>query len=158
MKRILLLAAACASLATAAAAAQTATPAPAPPPPPGAGPGARSGDGPGGHMMMRRFGGQGGRMMQRATPEERAKRRADMFAKMDANKNGQVTFDEYRGYIEAERLERQKRQFERFSGGQSAVTLDQLNARALQREREMEQRFQDRRGRRGPPPGGPVGQ
>jgi hypothetical protein len=76
---------------------------------------------------------------------------------MDANKNGQVTFEEYRAFIEAERLERQKRQFERFSGGQSAVTLDQLNARALEREQEMRKRFEGRRGGRGPGPDGPGG-
>lgn len=155
MKKILLLAAACAAMATAAT-AQT------PAPPAGAGPGQAVGPGygppPGGRFDGRRFGRPGARAIgPRLTPEERAKRRADLFAKMDADRNGQVTFEEYRGYIEAQRLERQKRQFERFSGGQSAVTLDQLNARALQRERDLEKRFQDRRGRRGPPPGGPGG-
>jgi hypothetical protein len=152
MKTMLILAVAATALASAASAQIPSPPRqpPAardlPPPPPGQGPAARRFDGPGGPGGVR----------GRATPEARTQRRADLFARMDGNRDGQVTFEEYRAFIEAERLARQKRQFERFSGGQSAVTLDQLNARALQRERDLEQRFEQRRQRRdspGPPRG-----
>jgi len=98
-------------------------------------------------------------MRFRLTPEERAKRRADQFAKLDANKDGKVTEPEFHAFIEARKREREHRMFLRFSGDQDAVTLDQLNARALTRERAMENRMRDRRGfspGRGAPPPPPL--
>lgn len=95
---------------------------------------------------------RGGRMgpgrFQRPSAEDRAKRRAEQFGRMDANRDGRVTEPEFNAYIEARKRERQHRAFLRFSGDQDAVTLDQLNARALERERAMERRRGE--GRRGP--------
>ena len=92
-------------------------------------------------------------MMHRpyATKEELEKRQADAFARMDVNKDGKVTFEEFRADMERRKLERQRAMFKRFSGGQDSVTLDQLKAREAQR-------FEGRggrggpEGRRGPPP------
>jgi hypothetical protein len=119
--------------------------APTPPPPPPGGQAQAQGPhmrGPGGRFHDFR----GARGFQRANPEERAKRRAEMFARMDANRDGRVTEPEFHAFHEARKRERQHRMFQRFSGGQDSVTLDQLNARALTRERQMQERFQNRRG------------
>ncbi len=131
--------------------------APAAPAPPSSPPGAQAGQHGPGMMEHGRMGpGQMGRMGRmgpghmgmgmRLTPEERAKRRADQFARIDANKDGKVTESEFRAFIEARKREREHQMFLRFSGDQEAVTLDQLNARALTRERAMENRMRGRRG------------
>jgi hypothetical protein len=115
------------------------------PPPPRHGPPGGPDGGRGGEIGR-------GRMGHRpyATREELQKRQADAFARMDANKDGRVTFEEFRADLERRKLERQREMFKRFSGGQDSVTLDQLKAREAQR-------FQGRgRGgpgeRRAPPP------
>ena len=159
----------CVSTAAMAAPATTPAPPPAGAPAPGGprmGPGMMGPGGPGmmgpgmmGHGQWGRMGrGRRGMGMMggpRATTAELAKRRADMFARIDANKDGKVTEGEFHAFIEARKREREHRMFQRFSGGQDAVTLDQLNAKALERERAMEGR---RGGGRGPGgPGGPRG-
>ena len=153
MKSSLLLTGAFGALILALAVPALAAPAaPAPPPPPGA-----QAPGPD-RMSPGRMGRMAPGMRFRLTPEERAKRRAEQFAKLDANKDGRVTEPEFHAYIEAQKREREHRAFLRFSGDQDAVTLDQLNARALTRERAMENRMRERGGRgagpgrRGPPP------
>jgi len=78
----------------------------------------------------------------RLSPEERKKILAERFAKMDANRDGRVTFEEFHAAREAARLERQKAAFSRLTGGKDVLTLDQL------------ERFADRRGPRGPMRGG----
>jgi hypothetical protein len=132
----------------------------APPPQPGGQPGqpgAAMGHDRMGPGQMGRMGRMGpGRMGMRLTPEERAKRRADQFTKMDANKDGKVTEPEFRAFAEARKGEREHQMFLRFSGDQESVTLDQLNARALTRERAMENRMRDRRGGRGMPGARPA--
>jgi hypothetical protein len=44
-----------------------------------------------------------------------------------------VTFEEFRADLERRKLERERRMFMRFSGGQDSVTLDQLKAREARR-------------------------
>lgn len=161
MKSSLLFTGAVGALSLALALPVLAAPAaPATPPGPQAGPPGPDRMGPRG---MTRMGpgpmGMRGGMRFRLTPEERAKRRADQFAKLDANKDGKVTEPEFHAFIEARKREREHRMFLRFSGDQDAVTLDQLNARALTRERAMENRMRDRRGfspGRGAPPPPPL--
>ena len=142
MKKALLIMAGAASLLAAdLAAAQTPAAPPAPPPGPGGEGHHFRGPGPGGpgRMMMMRRG-----MRERPSLEDIQKRNGEAFARMDANKDGKVTYDEFRREIERRREERQRRMFERFSGGQDSVTLDQLNARAAERYNQ-----------RGRGPGGP---
>jgi opacity protein-like surface antigen len=156
MKKFLLIAVGAASLLAAdIAAAQTQPAPPAPPAAPGGGPGFGRG-GPGfdrwgpGFDRGGRHGFRGGRGRfdrHRPTLEEAEKRNAERFAQMDANHDGRVTFEEFRGYIERQRTERQRQMFQRFTGGADSVTLDQLNARAAERMKD--------RGGRGP--GGPAG-
>jgi hypothetical protein len=93
-------------------------------------------------------------MRQPPTAEQVQQRNAALVARMDANKDGRVTFEEFRADVERQRLERQRRMFQRFSGSQDSFTLDQLNARSLER-------LNDRAGRGGPDGGprrGPPGQ
>ena len=98
--------------------------------------------------------GRGGMMMfDRVTPEERRKIRADAFARMDANRDGKVSFEEFRADLERRKVERQRMMFNRFSGGQDSFTLEQLNARTAERFGE---RFEGR-GFRGGPNGAPGG-
>jgi hypothetical protein len=92
-------------------------------------------------------------MRQPPTPQEVQQRNAAAFARMDVNRDGRVTFEEFRQDVERRRFQRQRLMFQRFAGGQDSVTLDQMNARALER-------LNDRtRGRDGGPqrgaPGGP---
>lgn len=157
-----------AALAAGAALAQTPPPPPsaygapqssynAPPPPPGyqgrndGGRGFQPGgpDGFGRDRLDRgRFGGRrfwparGGRR----SLQDIERRNAEMFAQADANKDGRLTFEEFRQFLERRRLERQREMFRRFAGGQDSVTLDQLNARAAERMADRE---------RGGPVGGP---
>lgn len=94
-------------------------------------------------MMMRRM------RRERPSLEDVQKRNAEAFARMDANKDGRVVYEEFRQDLERRRAERQRRMFERFSGGQDSVTLEQLNARTAERYNQ--------RGRgqgQGPAPGG----
>ena len=147
MIKTLLIGGLAATIAAGAAVAQTGQP-PAPPlgggpqaqqgpggPGPGAGPGARRGPG------MRGFGRFGAR--QRPTVADLQQRNAQMFAQLDLNKDGRATQAEFQGFLERRRQERQQQMFQRFSGGQDSVTLDQLNARTAER-------FNER-------PGGPGG-
>ena len=146
------------ALSAGAALAQTNTTANSPPPPPRHGP-QQGGPGDEGRGFGRGDFGRGPGWMGRgmghrpfATREELEKRQADAFARMDANKDGKVTFEEFRADLERRKLERQREMFKRFSGGQDSVTLDQLKAREAQRF--------DGRGRRGPggpPPGADGG-
>lgn len=115
--------------------------------------GARGGPGGPGFRRGPGFGGpggfRGGQFRQPPTPQEVQQRNAALVARMDANRDGRVTFEEFRADQERQRTERQRRMFERFSGEKDSFTLDQLNARALER-------LNDRDGRRGPgAPGGP---
>jgi hypothetical protein len=130
------------TLATAASGAALAqTPPQGPPPgPPRAGP-PPAGDQGGPRGRFGRF---------RASPEQVKQRNAERFAKMDANRDGSVTFDEFRGFLEARRLERQRQAFSRLTDGKNVLTLGQLNERA---DRFM-QGPGGRRGLRGPGPGG----
>lgn len=134
----------------------------APPSPPKAG-ADRDFDGPrdgrGGHRFHdgRGFrGGPGGfrgrGMRQPPTAEEVQKRNAALFARVDANKDGRVTFDEFRAAQERRRLERQREMFQRFTGQQDSVTLDQLNARSLERLKERGERRGPGRGPEGRTP------
>ena len=149
-KALLIMVGAAGLLAADLAAAQTPAAPPAPPAAPagpdGAGPGVHRFRGPGpGRMMMRRM------HRQRPSLEEVQKRNAEAFARMDANKDGRVVFDEFRQDIERRRAERQQRMFQRFSGGQDSVTLDQLNARTAER---YNQRGRRQGGQGGPAQGG----
>lgn len=133
MKRTLLIAAGAASLFLVdAAAAQTSPP---PPPPPG-GYGAAAPAPPPGYGPGPRFDGQ-----RRLDPQAIERRNAEVFARMDLNHDGRVTFEEFRQVA-------LRRAFDRFSGGADSFTLDQMNARAVERLRE-------RGARRGFGPGGP---
>ncbi len=133
-------------MAGASLAAQAAQPGP-PPGGPNAGPPRAEGRGP----MMRHDGHRGG---FRVTPEERKKLIAERFAKMDTNRDGRVTFEEFHAAREAARLERQKIAFSRITGGRDALTLEQLNERADHfKERRGEGRGEGR-GPRGPFRGG----
>jgi hypothetical protein len=134
------------ALSASAALAQAPTTNNPPPPPPRGGPGGPGFGGFGGHR-----GGPGGWMggrMARLPPEEMAKRQADAFAKMDANRDGKVTFQEFRADLERRKVEREEAMFKRFSGGQDSFTLDQLKARGGRGDRGG-------RGGRGPGRGGP---
>lgn len=147
MKKTVLIMAGVASLLAADLATAQTPPTAAPPPPPGADGPARAGhgfgqEGPGRRMMWRHH-----HRHARPSLEDVQKRNAEAFAKMDANRDGRVTFEEFRQDMERRRLERQQTMFKRFSGGQESVTLDQLNARAAERY--------DDRGRRGPDKGAP---
>jgi hypothetical protein len=84
---------------------------------------------------------------RRPTEAEMQKRRAELFAQMDANKDGRVTFEEFRQYQERRRLERQREMFQHFTGGQDSITLEQWNA-------QVAQRFDGRGSERGRGPGG----
>ena len=143
--------------AVTAGAALAQPPAPPAPAQPGQerGPGFHGGrgfhGGPGG------FAGRGFRR-QPPTAEQVQQRNAALFARIDTNKDGRATFEEFRAEQERRRVERQRDMFQRFSGGQDSVTLDQLNARSLER-------LADRANRRGPDGGrgdgprrGPPGQ
>jgi hypothetical protein len=147
----LLVATAALALAAGAALAQSAAPAPAPgqapraapaPPPPRAGP--RADIGP-----RFRHDGARGRFMGRRGPrpslEQLERRNADLFAKADVNRDGRLSFDEFRQERERRRVERQRVMFQRFSGGGDSVTLDQLNARTAER-------YNQRGAGRGAPP------
>lgn len=143
MHKIALIAGLAAAVAASAALAQSGQPQPPPPPrPSAAAPYAQPYGGEPGGFHGRGEGfrpGWGGRfgmrhhMGPRPTLAEVQRRNAEAFALMDANKDGRVTFDEFRRDLERRRLERQQDMFRRFSGGQDSVTLDQLNARAAQR-------------------------
>jgi len=93
------------------------------------GPGARG---------MGRFGRFGAR--ERPSLEQMQQRNAEMFAQLDANADGRVTLEEFQAYSERQRQERQRRMFERFSGGQDSVTLEQLNARTAERYNQRQSR------------------
>lgn len=103
----------------------------------GMGRGGMGGPGMGMHRPGMRDGmGRGGRGFgrgPRATPEQMRERNAQLFAQMDANRDGRATFEEFRAFQDRQRLERQRRMFQRFSNGQDSITLDQLNARAAER-------------------------
>ena len=108
---------------TLAAAAGGATLAQAQTPPPGP---QRAGPPPGGD-----HGAPGGLMGRfRPTPEEMKQLRAQRFARMDANHDGRVTFEEFRAFMEARKLERQHQAFSRLTGGKDSLTLAELNERA----------------------------
>jgi RNA polymerase sigma factor (sigma-70 family) len=104
-----------------AAGAMAAQPGPAPGPQGPGGP-AFEGRGPGPGQMGRQFGRRGDGV--RLSPEERKKILTERFQKIDANRDGRVTFEEMRTYREAQRLERQKQAFSRLAGGKDAMTLD----------------------------------
>ena len=108
-----------------AAAAGGATLAQAQTPPPGP---QRAGPPPAGDHGPRGGGGEFGRF--RPTLEEMKQLRAQRFAKIDANHDGKVTFEEFRAYQEAQKLERQHRMFSRLTGGKDSLTLAELNERA----------------------------
>ena len=131
MKRVFLLGglAAVTLMATAGLSVQAQTPGG---PGPNAGPPRAEGRGP----QM----GERGRF--RVTPEERKKLIAERFARMDANRDGKVTFEEFHAAREAARLQRQRIAFSRMTGGKDALTLEQLNERA--------DTFMEHRGRGGP--------
>ncbi len=106
--------------AAASGAALAQTPPPGPPragPPPAGEHGPRGGGG-----------GPFGRI--RPTQEEMKQIRAQRFAKMDANHDGKVSFEEFRAYTEARKLERQHAMFSRMTGGKDSFTLAELNARS----------------------------
>lgn len=119
-----------ATLIGGAALAQTPTPAPA-------APGVQQQDGRG--ERGDRF--RGGRR-DRLSLEQLQQRNAEVFARIDANKDGRATQAEYTAFLEQRRQERLRAMFQRFSGGQDSITLEQLNTRAAQRYNE-----------RGPNPG-----
>jgi hypothetical protein len=129
-----------AGAAAGAALAQSQAPAPAgqsaqSAPPPG-GPGL---EGRGGERFGR--GDRGGRsdgrgfrrMRERPTLEQVQQRNAQWFARIDANKDGRATAQEFQAFREQQRQERERSMFQRFSGGQDSVTLQQLNARTAER-------------------------
>jgi hypothetical protein len=103
---------------------------------------------PSGRMEMRRGMRQGARQGMRGggrtppTAEQLEARNTQLFAELDANRDGRATFEEFRQLQEQRRDERQRQAFQRFSNGQDSVTLSDLNARAAER---MQQR-QNRRG------------
>lgn len=153
MIKTLLIGGLTATIAAGAAFAQTTQP-PAPPPAagaehqmhgpgaggPGPGPGMMRGPGPGGPGpgMMQRGGRRGGfgafgGGRNRPTLEQMQQRNAQMFAELDANKDGRATQAEFTAMIERRKAEREKQMFQRFSGGSDSVTLDQLNARTAER-------------------------
>ena len=66
----------------------------------------------------------------RATPEEIKQLRAQRFARMDANHDGKVNFEEFRAFMEARKLERQHQAFSRLTGGKDSLTIAELNERA----------------------------
>jgi hypothetical protein len=160
MHKTILVAGLAMALSAGAVAAQTPAPAPAPaqraaP----AGPPAGS-DGPRFHRGFRGGGDgfHGRRFRQPPSPEEVQRRTTETFTRMDANRDGRVTFEEFRADMERQRMERQRRMFQRFSGGQDSVTLDQLKARALERQHDRQER-RERRGRggsQGRPPAPPA--
>ncbi|HTI67226.1 MAG TPA: hypothetical protein VL460_06730 [Caulobacteraceae bacterium] len=152
MHRNILIAGLVAVLSAGAALAQNPPPAPRAAPgvvPPGPGPRDQAGQG------FRRDGRGGAdmRRFMRPTPEEVQRRVGEAFTRMDANRDGRVTFEEFRQEQERQRMERQRQMFQRFSGGQDSVTLDQLKARALE---QLNDRGHGRGRGRGPgrPPGG----
>ncbi|OYX31825.1 MAG: hypothetical protein B7Y99_09605 [Caulobacterales bacterium 32-69-10] len=152
MNRTILIAGLVAVVTAGAALAQAP---PAPPAPAG------QDKGPGFHGGRGFHGGQGGPggrrfMRQPPTAEQVQQRNAALVTRMDANRDGRVTFEEFRTDAERQRLERQRRMFERFSGEKDSFTLDQLNARSLERLNDRKDR-QERGGRRGPGRG-PGGQ
>jgi hypothetical protein len=165
MHKNILIAGVVIAITAGAAMAQTGAQRPANPPPPAAGqPAAGQPDGPGpgfrGAPGFRRgpggpgFGGFRGRFRQPPTAQQVQQRNAALVARLDANKDGRVTFEEFRAEQERRRMERQRRMFERFSGEKDSFTLDQLNARSLERLNDRGQR----RGFRGGPDGrGPDG-
>jgi hypothetical protein len=113
-----------AALSVVAASAMAAQPGPGPGPQGQPGP-AVEGRGPGPGQMGRHFGrGQGRGEALRLSPEERKRILTERFQKIDANRDGRVTFEEMRAYREARRLERQRQAFARLSGGKDALTLD----------------------------------
>ena len=134
---------------TLAAAAGGATLAQAQTPSPGP---QRAGPPPGGERGPR-GGGEFGRF--RPTPEEMKQLRAQRFARIDANHDGKVTFEEFRAYQEARKLERQHRMFSRLTGGKDSLTLAELNERADARMHGRGGRMGRGGGRFGP--GGPGG-
>lgn len=127
-----------------------------PAPPPG-GPGGPQFDG----RRGERFGPGGpggrfegrGRMRQRPTLEQLQQRNAEWFARIDANKDGRATVQEFQTFRERQRQERERSMFQRFSGGQDSVTLQQLNARTAERYNQGP----GRRGAPGTPPAPPAG-
>ncbi|MEO6377292.1 MAG: hypothetical protein ABIO37_04620 [Caulobacteraceae bacterium] len=91
----------------------------------------------------------------RATPEEVKQLQAQRFARMDANHDGKVNFEEFRAFMEAQRLERQREAFSRLTGGKDSLTLSQLNERADARMQGRGRRMGPGGGRFGP--GGGIG-
>jgi Spy/CpxP family protein refolding chaperone len=102
------------------------------------------------------FRGRG--MRQPPTVQEVQQRNAALFARIDTNRDGRATFEEFRAEQERSRLERQRAMFRRFTGEQDSVTLDQLNARSLERLNERAQRRGQDRGPGRGPGRGPAGQ
>lgn len=73
------------------------------------------------------------------TRDEMKAKAAERFAKMDANADGQVTRDERRAFRKARRAERQERRFARIdANADGAVTLDELKTHMSKR---AERRF-----------------
>jgi hypothetical protein len=138
-----------------AASAMAAQPGPGPEGPGGPQGPAFEGRGPGpGQMMGRHFGGRGGMGgAMRLSPEERKKLLTERFQKIDANRDGRVTFEEMRSWREAQRLERQKQAFARLAGGKDALTLEDFTR--LGERGGPERGAMGRGGRMGPMRGGP---
>lgn len=144
MKTMLIAASLAALVGAGSAAAQTQS---APTPPAKEGHDWRGAGGPGGHHFGRgdrgHRGGPGMRGGRRGAPPTQAeveKRNAEVFARLDANKDGKATLAEYKAFIEQRRAARQEAQFKRFSNGKDSVTLADLNARAAERAKAIEAR------------------
>ena len=130
---------------TAAAGSATLAQAQTPPGPQRAGPPSAGDHGPRGGGAFGRF---------RPTPEEMKQLRAQRFARIDTNHDGKVTFEEFRAYQEAQKLERQHRAFSRLTGGKDSLTLAELNERGDARMHGRGGHMGGRGGRFGPGGGG----